>query len=474
MADSNLYSVLSGLHATDTKLKAKLVQLSGQVSDAFGADAFVTIGKADGITASTLKLGATNKTEFGANNELAVEAAVTGYVADEIQKIQDAQGNALTGVLSGNGISVTEGTKNVTISAVGDGKTIGVDASGIKSLIALSGIGGDASNAQRYALVDADGTQLGTTVIDIPKDQFLSGASYNPTTETIDLVFAINGEPNLTSIPVSGLVHEYESGDGVDVAYDGSTAAGKTKINVVVKSGDKYLDVDGSDGLFTKGIDDAITAATSGAINDIADIKTTLTGYSKTKPVSGDIDTLSTNLGTVSGDLDTLEARVTGAISASDTNIPTNAAVSAFVDSKIQEADANAVQTAETTLNESFIYGTGSGKNIKNSGLTKVETFGATPANTNIPTEKAVADYVGDAISGFVSGSDLTADKIVLGNGDQTVKTSSVGITTSNMTTAGASDDEVPTTLAVKTYVNDGLADLLTQINTLNGQIDAL
>lgn len=60
------------------------------------------------------------------------------------------------------------------------------------------------------------------------------------------------------------------------------------------------------------------------------------------------------------------------------------------------------------------------------------------------------------SISNNVTGSSLTADKVVLGNGNSTVKTSSKGIAT----TLGSDDTTIPTSKAVRTAITDATAGL--------------
>lgn len=68
-----------------------------------------------------------------------------------------------------------------------------------------------------------------------------------------------------------------------------------------------------------------------------------------------------------------------------------------------------------------------------------------------------------DFLSGYVTGSGLTADTIVLGGGSSAVKTSSKKISTS----VGTDDTTVPTSKAVKDYVT-GLGYATTDTNVTN------
>lgn len=79
----------------------------------------------------------------------------------------------------------------------------------------------------------------------------------------------------------------------------------------------------------------------------------------------------------------------------------------------------------------------------------KGHVTGITVTSGKIPSDPSVANTV--------TGSGLTADKIVLGNGNSTVKTSSKGITTTNPS-ANSTNDDLPTSKAVWGAIADGIA----------------
>jgi hypothetical protein len=83
--------------------------------------------------------------------------------------------------------------------------------------------------AKSYKLIDAKGTQLGKT-IDIPKDQFLSSATYNDSTHILSLnVILSNGIVSATNISLEGLVDIYESGTNIVLS---SVTDGHQSINL--------------------------------------------------------------------------------------------------------------------------------------------------------------------------------------------------------------------------------------------------
>ena len=224
-------------------------------------------------------------------------------------------------VVSGAAISVVQGT-GITISGEGTEKTIAVNA----NAFALSGIGGDATYASKYALM-FNGQQVGKTTIDIPKDQFLEDAEFIPTATSEDannngviegdpylkFTFAVNvrdengaetEEEKVVYVPVSGLVDTYTAGDGIAIV-DNKVSIKKDSDSEV------FFYVDSTDGVGVSGIQAAIDKAKSEAITDAVSgakeytntVSGDLTSTFETKLetlISGDIATLSSNLGTLS------------------------------------------------------------------------------------------------------------------------------------------------------------------------------
>ena len=217
--------------------------------------------------------------EYGSDKT--VTGYVTGYVADKIAELSlDA---AVTGVVEPAAplsLGIND-AQQLTGAVAYDGKTIDVVSNKLAVVAQLSAITTNAGYASSYALVDKEGNKLGDD-INIPKDQFLSGAEYNSETETIDLTFAVAADgvtpqPVTTSIPVGDLVHEYTGASGI--AIDTVTNGNSTIYGVVDPASETFLTV-GADGFKLAGVQNAIDTA-SGALK--ADID-----Y-----VSGQVGTLS-------------------------------------------------------------------------------------------------------------------------------------------------------------------------------------
>lgn len=92
------------------------------------------------------------------------------------------------------------------------------------------------------------------------------------------------------------------------------------------------------------------------------------------------------------------------------------------------------------------LYLSGSIKKVKS-------TSDATTYTLTLPNKEGTIALISDipSLTGYVTGSGLTADTIILGNGNSAVKTSSKKITT----TLGSDDTTVPTSKAVKTYADN-------------------
>ena len=183
--------------------------------------------------------------------------------------------NYISGVVKGPEISGEIGNLRTDLTAL-DSEVNNLDAlvNGLKiqkDTTATSGF------AATYRLTTADGSKTFGSVINIPRDQFLSGAAYDATTSALVLTFAINEkDPNgfetttakTISIPASSFVHEYNAGAGID--FDASTASFKlVKDN---NADSKFLQI-GANTIGLNGITKAISGATSGVIADVATLK---------------------------------------------------------------------------------------------------------------------------------------------------------------------------------------------------------
>jgi len=113
---------------------------------------------------------------------------------------------------------------------------------------------------------------------------------------------------------------------------------------------------------------------------------------------------------------------------------------------QISDASNKKINTSETTGN--FIQFTG--------GTNKFTVTDKNGATFDVGITPSITDNV--------TGSSLTADKIVLGNGSSSVKSSGKGIETS---LSASSNDYIPTSKAVADYVSSSLTSALTYKGTI-------
>lgn len=97
------------------------------------------------------------------------------------------------------------------------------------------------------------------------------------------------------------------------------------------------------------------------------------------------------------------------------------------------------------------------------SGKTKNDYVLLAGGGTKAVSEIIASGSAGVDLTGYVTGTDLTTDTIILGNSNSQIKTSSKTI----VITIGADDTTVPTSKAVKDYIND-LTPLKTDSDVVN------
>ena len=121
-----------------------------------------------------------------------------------------------------------------------------------------------------------------------------------------------------------------------------------------------------------------------------------------------------------------------------------------YTSGKITHATSGVVPNTYGTAPASI--SAGSTGTIKIPQLT-INEYGHVTTATTISCDITIPN-----ISTFVSGSGLTADKIILGNGSQTIKTSSYSISESTSAISGSSTDStIPTSKAVWNAVSSGI-----------------
>ena len=171
---------------------------------------------------------------------------------------------------------------------------------GLNTRFTLSGNHENTDFASVYTLL-YDGKQIGDS-INIPKDQFLSGAQYIPSSETLQFTFAINKKSkngristsaHIVDIPVSGLVHEYEGGNGINVDYE--DLAGATYISIkkapTETNDNKFINLTDA-GLGLSGITEFVNSV-SGQLQDSIDDKLNIADFNT---VSGQLQDSIVNL----------------------------------------------------------------------------------------------------------------------------------------------------------------------------------
>lgn len=144
------------------------------------------------------------------------------------------------------------------ISLVLDGSSLTQGAGGLKATLKLQKMD-DAGegNASGYQLVDAAGNVYGDAIT-IAADQFLKEVELDANDDLVFTFITSAGEKT-EKVNIAKYIDTYTAGNGINIT--------DKSVSVVVKSGDKYLEVT-AEGVATKGIDDAIATAKGEAITD--------------------------------------------------------------------------------------------------------------------------------------------------------------------------------------------------------------
>lgn len=112
-----------------------------------------------------------------------------------------------------------------------------------------------------YELVDGWGNNLGT--INIPQDTFLNNATFNASSNKLELTFNTESGKSSVEVDLSALVDTYTAGNGLNVA--------NKQFSIKIKDGEKYLEAT-ADGLATKGIDTALENISTSFETQIQDV----------------------------------------------------------------------------------------------------------------------------------------------------------------------------------------------------------
>ena len=277
--------VANNLVALDTHLDI----VSGDLDELEAAVGELS-GKFDAIDHKTLTIGNTTYDTTSAavvtTDDLVVLGALTGVAAGNagIKISEKDKGQVSASIVVKTDDSYLEvganglQTKNLNIPADGEYNYINAPNYVSGNLVELDRVLGSiklskleqatSGYASSYQLM-VNGEAKGAT-INIPKDQFLSGATYNTATEQLEFTFIINkkddnGEltstPEVITVDAKDLVHEYVAGDGI---YVGNTVSGTSVISAVIDTNSESFLTVGTKGLKLSGVSDAIFAAVSG------------------------------------------------------------------------------------------------------------------------------------------------------------------------------------------------------------------
>lgn len=329
-----LSTAITGTDGINDRLDAIEAQLDGIDPTVTGAiDAALTTAKnyTDALSTALIN-GAEDYKDFSAvetkfdeiDGKLdGIDDTVIGYVDDKIEEL--ALDKALTGVVDPQNV-ITLGVNDaqqITGAFLYDAAdfTVGSDHK-LALNIKLSGITQDSDSqyASQYALVDGDGNQIGTTTINIAKDQFLSNAEFITTAESP----AVDGAPDLPylkltfnvaeggtngkavqRISVKDLVDTYVGSAAITLEDGtGTNGAGKAitlKLDSANNDTASFMYIDDSNGLGLSGIQAAIDNAANSAITGAIEGLTT------------DANTIKGAINEVDSHIDELSGKVSGA-----------------------------------------------------------------------------------------------------------------------------------------------------------------
>ena len=296
-----------------------------------------------------------------------------------------------------------------------------------------------------YQTVNGESTVAGT--INIPKDQFLTNAAYNKTTEKLELTFSLNHPAsgtieNKVEIDVSDLVHEYEAGNGVSIATSTSgNSIVSVKLNDTInESGFLTLT---PDGLALTGVQAAIEAVSDGATSGLETLSAALTDFTGENAISSKFAEVDGRLSSAEERLDAAEdvlsgfsgvnvlstrftvdeAEIADIKSKAVSGITTTSTVSgeivnnlAALDVRVSEASGNAISAKTDGL---FAQAYKAGDNI---AFGEADASGVIPINGTFTFELSAATDT--TLGGVKSGNDITvdADGVVTVNSADKVK----------------------------------------------------
>lgn len=440
MADTNLYKILSGLYTGLNKLNIKSDRRDDDISGVIGANypadkgtiqarldtletkagvapsALTILDKTYDTTATYGNVSITSA-DIITNVSGALAADATGlagaadvYANDMFLsgKIDDIASSYLTGATGADALQLGKDGQTITGAILVDGKTIINKAARLRSGLTIAKLGTPSAGfAASYQLQDADGTAIGDT-INIFKDQFLSGATYDSVNEKIVLTFIV-ADPAGTDIAQTveinahDLVHELSGSNAIGVTdvQDGqseiSLKLDETTAGHETGTGN-FLSIT-ANGLLLSGVQAAINAANSDALSSLHELSGKVKGAFVADKVT---------VGTADG-ITASEYRFGGATlaaSLADTTLATEAAVKA-ADDALKAALSGAISGAYT--DDEIVIGKGDG--IEASGYklgadTDKYTAESVIAAKTVMTEASFYKYVHTELSGLAAAVD--------------------------------------------------------------------
>jgi len=218
-----------------------------------------------------------------------VASAIAAIVADAVS-VSGATNNA---------IEVTgEVDKTVTLKIDANDKILDQSSNGLSAIISLVKADQNdiaSGNAAEYYLVGKDGTTPIGARINIPKDQFLNNVEFvkgqGSKDDKLEFTFSVPSGTKVLDVDLSGLFSEYENGNGISL----TASSTGIKINGVIdNSSESFLTV-GANGFKLAGVQSAIEAGDTALSTAIGDLDTNV-GFDGDHTLKAYIDNIQTTL----------------------------------------------------------------------------------------------------------------------------------------------------------------------------------
>ena len=298
-----------------------------------------------------------------------------------------------------NAIEVTgEIDKTIALKIDGNDKFLDQSSDGLSAIISL--VRADANNmvsadvnAAEYYLVGKDGTTPIGARINIPKDQFLKNVAFiegqGSGDDKLQFTFNVPSGEQILNVSLSGLFNEYNEGGGISLTptETGIVISGKVDTS---NGADTFLTV-GPNGFRLDGIQSAINTGDEALSTAIGDFDTNV-GFDENHTVKSYIDgvqtTLSTQIGSGFG-VGTTSGTVAEYINTRITGL--NTALTTELSGKLDDVDTG--KAGEIIIAKADGKVETSGKQVGGS------TIAAEPTANTVATEAAVSAFVDSKIS---------------------------------------------------------------------------